>query len=407
MFPRVAIEPIRTVARHFPALLLTGPRQTGKTTLLRAAFPEATYVSFDLPSIAAEAEANPERFLSGFTGAVILDEVQYVPDLFRPLKAVIDADRHRNGRFLMTGSQKPSLMDRTSESLAGRVALCELPTLSADEIHRGLPAADAPSVPRLLYRGGYPELWRDPDLPERLFFSSYVATYLERDVRTLLNVGRLRDFERFLRACALRSAQLLNLADLARDVGIAPSTAGQWLSVLETTGLIILLEPFFENLGKRLIKAPKLYFRDTGLLGFLMGLSSPEAVEASPLRGALWETWVLQQILAEKANTHSPASVCYYRDAGGTEVDFVLDLDGRVRLVEAKWAEVIQDTKLLKPLKSVRALLGDRAASEHWIAARPHVDHGIPGEPGIRVIDAGRPRRWLTAPNEGTRSPAT
>lgn len=395
MYTRTADPTLRDVARHFPALLLTGPRQTGKTTLLRSTFPNADYVTFDLPSVAAEAESSPERFLAAFEGPVILDEVQYVPGLFRPLKAVIDRDRfagRANGRYLMTGSQKASHMEGVSESLAGRVAVCELPTLSTAEIRRG--SKDLPPTASLLFRGGYPELWRDRALPERLFFSSYVATYLERDVRTLLNVGKLRDFERFLRACATRSANLLNLADLARDVGIAPSTAGQWLSVLETTGLVLLLEPYFENLSKRLIKAPKLYLRDTGLLCFLLGLSTPEAVAQSPCLGAVWETYVLQQILAEKANNHLPGAVYFYRDANGLEVDFLLDHDGRVRLIETKWAELINDPRLLKPLKTVRNLLGERAAAEHWIAARPSMDHGLPGEPGVRVIDPTRVDRW-------------
>src|SRR5579864_3375068 len=207
---------VLAAARQYPALVVTGGRQTGKTTLLRHLFPDASFASLDLPSAAHQADQQGEEFLAGFQEPVILDEVQYAPGLFRHLKVAIDASRSRRGRFLMTGSQKFSLMTSLSESLAGRCAVLELDTLASVEIRAAFSGETIP-VEEILWRGGFPELWRDREVEPRLFYSSFVATYLERDVRLALRVGSLRDFERFLRACALRSGQLLNLADLARD----------------------------------------------------------------------------------------------------------------------------------------------------------------------------------------------
>jgi predicted AAA+ superfamily ATPase len=238
-------------------------------------------------------------------------------------------------------------------------------------------------------------LWRDREIEPRRFFSSYLATYLERDVRLALRVGSLRDFERFLRACALRSGQLLNLAELARDVGIAPSTARDWLSVLEASGQVALLEPYFNNPTRRLIKTPKLYLRDTGLLCFLLGLESGAALASSPLAGPVWETFVLGQILRDRAATGSAAQVFFWRDAHGTEVDFLIEQNGRVRLIEAKWVETLTDRHALKPLFTVRDLLGERAMPEHWVASRTRHAHSVPQAPGVRLIDAARFVRWF------------
>lgn len=378
---------VLSAARQFPALVITGGRQTGKTTLLQHLFPEASFASLDLPSAAYQADERGEEFLRSYPEPVILDEVQYAPGLFRYLKAAIDAKRSERGRFLMTGSQKFSLMQSLSESLAGRVAVLELDTLASTEIVAGLPG-EIILPEEILWRGGFPELWRDREIESRLFYSSYVATYLERDVRLVLQVGNLRDFERFLRACALRSGQLLNLTDLARDVGIAGSTAREWLSVLEASSQVMLLEPYFNNLTRRLIKTPKLYFRDTGLLCFLLGLESPSALASSLLSGAVWETFVLGQILRARAAAGSAAQIFFWRDTHGTEVDFLIEQNARVRLIEAKWAETLSDPRAVKPLLAVRDLLGERAAAEHWIACRTPHPHTFPGQPGVRLINA-------------------
>ncbi len=264
------IEPrLLRSARTRPVVVLTGARQTGKTSTFRRLFPNHEFVSLDLPTEAEQAEKEPQSFLRRHPPPVIIDEVQYAPGLFRYLKGAVDASRARNGQFLLTGSQKFTLMKSVSESLAGRADIAELETLSWKEIRAALPQTVLESA---IVRGGFPELHANPDIDVMAFYNSYLATYLERDVRSLANVGSLRDFERFLRACALRSANLLNKADLARDVGIAPSTANNWLSTLEASGQIMLLEPWFSNRTKSIVKSPKLYLADTGLLCALLNI---------------------------------------------------------------------------------------------------------------------------------------
>ncbi len=393
-FSRAIAPQVLAAARQFPALVLTGGRQTGKTSLLLHLFPQAAFASLDLPSAAQQAEEDGERFLAGFPEPLVLDEVQYAPGLFRYLKVAIDRRREGRGRFLMTGSQKFSLMQGIAESLAGRCAVLELDSLSASEIRSGLPEAEL-ATEALLWRGGYPELWRDRDIDPRLFYASFTATYLERDVRLALRVGSLRDFERFLRACALRSGQLLNLSDLARDVGIAATTARDWLSVLEASGQMVLLEPYFNSPTKRLVKSPKLYLRDTGLLCFLLGLDRPSALAGSALFGAVWETFVLGQILRARAALGTAAQVYFWRDAHGVEVDFVIEHNGRVRLIEAKSTAALVDVKVLKPLLGVRELLGERAEAEHWVASRTAHPHVPPGLPGVRLVNAVRFDGWF------------
>jgi uncharacterized protein len=385
---------VLAAARQFPALVVTGGRQSGKTSLLRHLFPAASFASLDLPSAAAQADERGEEFLASYPEPVILDEVQYAPGLFRYLKVAIDAARARRGRFLMTGSQKFTLMQALSESLAGRCAVLELDTLSSVEIRAAFPQ-EAVSTDEIVWRGGFPELWADREIETRLFYSSLVATYLERDVRLALRVGSLRDFERFLRACALRSGQLLNLTELGRDVGIAGSTARDWLSVLEASNQAVVLEPYFANPTRRLIKTPKLYFRDTGLLCFLLGFESSAALAASPLAGPVWETFVLGQILRARTAAGSAAQVFFWRDTQGTEVDFLIEQNGRVRLIEAKWTEVIADPRALKPLLRVRELFGKQAAAEHWIASRTRHPHAPAGIPGVRLIDAASFEGWF------------
>jgi predicted AAA+ superfamily ATPase len=387
---------ILTLVQQFPAILLTGARQTGKTSLLSHLFPTAAFVALDLPSLAQYAEETPEDFLRQYSQPLILDEVQYAPKIFRYLKRAIDAHRHTMGRFLMTGSQKFPLMAAVTESLSGRCAVIELDTLSATEIQE---AALSPSVtlPHFLWRGGFPELYRNVSLSPQVFYSSYIATYLERDVRLLLRIGSLRDFERFLRACALRSGQLLNLTDLARDIGIAGTTARDWLSVLEASNQIVLLEPYFGNVTKRLVKTPKLYLRDTGLLCFLLGLDSPEVVERSPFIGAIWETFVLNQLLRAKTSQGSAAQIFFWRDAHGTEVDFVIEHQGEVRLVEAKWAETPSDPRALASLRKVVQILGSRAAHEHWIVCRTPHPHHLPAHPEIKLVNGYTTSEWFPA----------
>lgn len=333
---RSAEPRLRKSARTRPVVVLTGARQTGKTALLRRLFPTHAFVSLDLPTQAEQAEKEPAAFLARVAAPAIIDEVQYAPALFRHLKAVVDERRGAFGQYLLTGSQRFTLMESVAESLAGRVDVIELEGLSLAEIVAAHPIDNIPAV---ILRGGYPELHANPDIDTSAFYNSYLATYLERDVRSLANVGSLRDFERFLRACALRSGNLLNRADLARDVGIAPSTANAWLSVLQASGVVVLLEPWFSNRTKSIIKSPKLYLADTGVLCALLNVRSVEALMTSPSAGAIWETFVFAQLRHRERLADRQRSLFFWRDRT-REVDFVVDVAGRVELYEAKWSEV-------------------------------------------------------------------
>jgi predicted AAA+ superfamily ATPase len=347
-----AVEPrLLRSAKTRPVVVLTGARQTGKTSTFLRLFPRHGFVSLDLPAEAEQAEKEPDTFLLRHPPPVLIDEVQYAPGLFRYLKVAVDASRTRNGQFLLAGSQKFTLMKNVSESLAGRADIVELETLSFAEIQAALPQTGTEAA---VVRGGFPELYANPDIDPVAFYNSYLATYLERDVRSLTNVGSLRDFERFLRACALRSANLLNKADLARDVGIAPSTANHWLSMLEASSQVVLLEPWFSNRTKSIVKSPKLYLADTGLLCALLNIRSEEALRQSPAVGAVWETFVFAQLRDRERHGGRTGSLFFWRDRT-REVDFVVDAGGRLELFEAKWAELpdVGDTVNLDFVRNV------------------------------------------------------
>lgn len=336
-FERGILPRIRTAAAQFPVVVLTGARQTGKTTLLREAFPDHHYVSLDLPSLAEQAEREPTRFLSEHGSPALIDEVQYAPGLFRHLKQVVDRDRHRSGQFILTGSQKFTLMREVSDSLAGRVALFELEPLSLAEIRRHVASVDT-ELTSTLARGLYPELWRNPAISPRDFYASYLATYLERDVRQILNVTSLRDFERFMRILAARSGQLLNKSDIAKDVGVSPKAINDWIAVLEASNQVALLEPYFQNIAKRSVKSPKVYLGDSGLLCHLLNLDATTLL-GSPYLGAVWETLLFAEMRKQISAGALRCDVYYYRDQRAREVDFVLDSGGRLAFVEAKWTE--------------------------------------------------------------------
>jgi uncharacterized protein len=375
-----AIEPrLLRSARTRPVIVLTGARQTGKTSTFRHLFPEYSFVSLDLPSEAEQAEKDPRSFLLRHPAPVIIDEVQYAPGLFRQLKAEVDAHRTRNGQFLLTDSQKFTLMKNISDSLAGRADIVELETLSFAEIRAALPDT---AVETAIVRGGFPELYANPEIDLVAFYNSYLATYLERDVRALANVGSLRDFERFLRACALRSANLLNKSDLARDVGIAPSTANQWLSMLEASGQVVLLEPWFSNRTKTIVKSPKLYLADTGLLCSLLNIRSEEDLRNSPAVGAVWETFVFAQLRARERVAGRAGSLFFWRDRT-REVDFVVDAGGRLELFEAKWTE-LPDAGDAVNLEFVRNIVGRAQVTGGAVVTR--TANGFPLGDGFRAV---------------------
>jgi predicted AAA+ superfamily ATPase len=370
---------IERSVRTRPVLVLTGARQTGKTSTLLHLFPNYTFVSLDLPTEAEQAEKDPASFLERHKPPVIIDEVQYAPGLFRHLKAEVDAHRDRNGQFLLTGSQKFQLMKNVSDSLAGRADIMELETLSFTEIREALPET---SVETAIVRGGFPELYANLDIDPVPFYNSYLATYLERDVRALANVGSLRDFERFLRACALRSANLLNKANLARDVGISPSTANQWLSMLEASGQVVLLEPWFNNRTTSMVKSPKLYIADSGLLCALLNIRSVEDLRNSPAVGAVWETFVFAQLRAREREASRVGSLFFWRDRT-REVDFVVDSGGNIELFEAKWME-LPDNRDTANLEFVRNALGKKSVTAGAVICR--APNSFPFSNGFRAI---------------------
>ena len=329
-----------------PVVVLTGARQTGKTSLMRRLFPDHAFVTLDLPSEAEQAEHDPGSFLARYPPPVIVDEVQYAPGLFRHLKAAVDRDRGRAGAFLLTGSQPLGLMKSVSDSLAGRTSIVELEPLSFAEARAAHPRL---AVEEFLVRGGFPELYANLAIESEDFLRSYVATYLERDLRQLLQVTNLRDYERFLRAAALRTAQLLNRADLARDVGISGSTTGAWLSALEASHQLVLLKPWFANRTKALVKRPKLYLRDAGLAAFLCGVHTTHALHSSPLTGALWETLVCAEIRRAQSNRRGGWDLDFWRDRT-READFLLHRAGTFHLADAKWTEHpgVRDAEVLR-----------------------------------------------------------
>lgn len=370
---------IKALSKQFPAVVVTGPRQAGKTAMVRHVFPDADYVSLDLPSVAAQAENTPESFLRSHNKPLIIDEVQYAPALFRYLKAVIDEDR-KPGRFILTGSQNFLLIQGISESLAGRCGVLNMFNLSAEEIKNTFGSFHETHY---LFHGGYPELYANPDMDPGFWYSSYLTTYLERDVRNILNVGNLRDFDRFLRSVASRTAQTLSYSNLARDVGIAPNTAKKWISVLQASGQVFLLEPYFRNIGKRLVKSPKLYMADTGLALFLMGFQDWEAVERNPMIGALWETHVVMQVVKHFHALGKVVPLWFWRTSRGEEVDLLIERGGRFIAVECKYSETVseRDTKALELLRKAH---GHESLIAGYIASRTPRPYSISS--GIKCV---------------------
>ena len=336
MIPRTLAPTLLRLAQSFPVVAITGPRQSGKTTLARAVFADKPYVSLEDPIERAFAMEDPRGFLARYEKGALFDEAQRWPDLFSFLQGMVDGER-APGRFVLTGSQQFGLLAGVTQSLAGRVGLTRLLPLTFAE----MPSATRQlTIDAILLLGGYPLLHSQP-IRASDWFASYVATYVERDVRQVVNVQDMAAFQRFLRLCAGRSGQLLNLSALSGEAGIAHSTARAWLSVLESSDLIFLLPPYHRNFGKRLVKTPKLYFLDIGLACWLLGIRSPDVLALHPSRGALFETWVVGEFVKGRFNLGLPADLYFWRDNNGLEADLVFEIANHLQPVEIKSGQTV------------------------------------------------------------------
>jgi len=399
-----AIQPtLLEAARGFPAVVVTGPRRAGKTTLLRRLFPRATYVLLEDPDLQARARSDPRALLEELQPPVVFDEIQNVPDLLAYVRTRIDQEPRKSGQWLFTGSQETPLMRGVSESMAGRAAIFQLLPLSLAETTRVN-----------LLHGGYPEVLARP-ATSRLWFSSYIQTYLERDVRAVTNIRDLATFRRFLALVASRHGQILNRTSLAAPLGVSVPTITDWLHILEITGQVILVPPYFENFGKRLIKSPKLYVADPGLACYLLGITSQAELDRSPFLGALFEGYVAAEILKSQLNHGRRKELYHFRDQQGLEVDFLFPhSQGGLWMVECKASKTVHPS-MAGPLASLHRSMGAntpvRRSVVHRTSTTPPLTRAL--APGIEALDLqavvndlngrpGRPRKAGLHPRRGT-----
>jgi uncharacterized protein len=389
---RAVTGKLRKAVRSFAAVILTGPRRSGKTTLLRRLFPDASYHLLEDPDTVARLRSDPRSFLDDVRLPVILDEIQNVPEVLNYVRARIDRNPRRTGRWLLTGSQEAPLMKGVTESMAGRAAVLELLPLSSAEESR---------VSVLL--GGFPEVIARPSAAS-LWFRSYIQTYLERDVRAISDIRDLATFRRFLSLAASRCGQMLNRTDFAAPLGVSVPTISQWLSILETTSQVLLIPPFYENFGKRLVRSPKLYFVDSGLACHLLGITTNGELQRSPFFGPLFEGFVASEIVKHRINDGRRREIYYFRDRQGLEVDFVVPTSNRgVALIEVKASRTITPT-MAEPLVRLRnavrqydvtSLIVSRASSGGQTLAAVR--------PGVRAVTSDQLTSVLSQLAHGTR----
>ncbi len=371
MIPRTLGTKLKKAASQYPVITLTGPRQSGKTTLARAVFEDYAYASLEDPELRAFALEDPRGFLTQFNDRVILDEIQRAPDLFSYIQTIVDEAGHA-GQFVLTGSHNFLLLQGISQTLAGRCAIFHLLPFSLDELTgvRPLRLRDlgstlpsgrkkpAQGLDAHLFRGFYPRI-HDKNLPPHDWLKNYAMTYLERDVRDITRVGDLETFRRFMRLCAARSGQLLNFSNIATDCGVSHTTARRWLSVLEASFLVILLRPHYQNFRKRLVKAPKLYFLDPGLLCYLLRIKTPEELAFHAARGAVFETFVVSELYKRAFNSGQEPNFFFWRDSAGHEIDLIIDQGSSLTALEIKSGATV-NRDFFKGLEFWRNLTGEK-----------------------------------------------
>ncbi|MEN9624195.1 MAG: hypothetical protein RJB17_990 [Pseudomonadota bacterium] len=380
-------------ATLYPVVTVLGPRQSGKTTLCRMAFPDKPYVNLEQPDVRDFAQQDPKAFLAQYPDGAVLDEIQNVPTLLSWLQVLTDADP-RKGRFVLTGSHQLQVNAHITQSLAGRTAVLELLPLSLSELAAvGDGATVGPDdVNQMMLQGGYPRIHAQ-DLPPEVMLSDYFATYVERDVRQLINLRHLREFGQCVRLLAGRTGQLLNQTSLGNEVGVSSNTITQWLSLLEASFLVFSLAPWSVNIGKRLVKSPKVYFYDVGLACWLLGIKTVEQLQHHPLRGALFENLVVLEVMKSLRNQGLRDPLYFFRDSNGLEVDLLLEHADGVQLIEIKASQTVA-APLFKNLRTVSALLGERVKSQHLVyggdlrQARTDVDVLPYGQAGSLVQGA-------------------
>lgn len=358
---RNAESRLKHFASGYPVLVITGPRQSGKSTLVRHAFPEHRYVSLEDLDQREFAETDPRSFLNQFNEGAILDEAQRCPSLFSYIQTRVD-EKQQPGEFILTGSQQFGLLSGITQSLAGRAALLTLLPMTYDELQRAEKVDQ--NLDKILFDGAYPPIF-DRGLEPHPWHGNYVRTYLERDVRQLINVQDLGTFQRFLKLCAGRTGQLLNLSSLANDCGITHNTAKAWISVLEASYIVHLLPPHHQNFNKRLVKTPKLYFLDTGLATWLLGIQNHEQLSTYVQRGALFETWVISELLKARYNAGETSNLYFWRDRPGHEVDLLIDHGTHLSPMEIKSGQTI-NKDYFKGLEFWRKLAGN-TAGQAWL----------------------------------------
>jgi predicted AAA+ superfamily ATPase len=383
-------ERLSQASRQFPILALTGPRQSGKSTLAQEIFPEHTYVSLEFPDILRIAENDPREFLS--QGPMILDEVQRCPILFSYLQGIVDKEKNK-GHYILTGSAQFLLTEGISQSLAGRVALFQLLPLSLRELRSQHRFTLWHHWAQYALFGSYPALYENSDLEPDLglFYQSYIQTFLQRDVRQIINISSLSDFDRFLRLFAGRVGSLFDIQSLANDLGLSRETIKRWISVLETAMVIYRLEPYFENFGKRIIKSPKYYFTDTGLLSNLLGLSNIDQIERDPLRGLIFENLIVTEALKTKLVASSDPKIYFYRDSNNNEVDLVFPEGRDLQPIEIKSSKTLPPIDQTKGLRYFTKLVEHRSQNPLMIFGgdAAMISNGIRYIPWKQIADHG------------------